>query len=444
MTLLPFVLLTDIEQKRAVRVLQALEHVRRRDLVDLVFDLGQKLSVRRHYFPEYSVLGHRQVRRNGRRLMPDNVRERVAPRWSRLPFLRERTHPHDPRGRRARHRRRRCGRRDHRRYERQAFRHCGHRADDTQRRTAALARPRRPHRPRGGRSSRGASPLRGRQACRGREALRAAQLARSAGRRVVQHLAERHRCRADAALRAAPEERGRAAQPRDRPLLGRRGRGGGRVEVRSLTRARHGVRRHRRATCSTRTSPATCRSSFPRRRCRPTSASLPRRRSWRCSSAAPGRARSPIASSTASRCSGSGSSGRPRRVYAAAARAAPKDPEARVAAAVGLFDKARPAQAFSRLGPLSRDVPEGSHRPLPPRPAPALVGPGEGGAAPARARADGRARLAARRHRGPVSGRASQGGYLDAPLALRYLEGFFDGGRVRPLRSQRFDERGQR
>ena len=46
------------------------------------------------------------------------------------------------------------------------------------------------------------------------------------------------------------------------------------------------------------------------------------------------------------------------RIYAAAAAAAPKDPEAQVAAAVGLFDKARPAQAFSRLGPLSRDFPK--------------------------------------------------------------------------------------
>jgi len=45
------------------------------------------------------------------------------------------------------------------------------------------------------------------------------------------------------------------------------------------------------------------------------------------------------------------------RVYAEAARKAPDDPEARVAAAVGLFDKARPVQAFSRLGPLSRTFP---------------------------------------------------------------------------------------
>jgi len=46
------------------------------------------------------------------------------------------------------------------------------------------------------------------------------------------------------------------------------------------------------------------------------------------------------------------------RVYSGAARAAPNDPEARVAAAVGLFDKAQPARAFSRLGPLTRTFPK--------------------------------------------------------------------------------------
>jgi len=40
------------------------------------------------------------------------------------------------------------------------------------------------------------------------------------------------------------------------------------------------------------------------------------------------------------------------RQFAAAAREAPKDPDARVAAAVGRFDKASPTLAFSRLGPL--------------------------------------------------------------------------------------------
>jgi tetratricopeptide (TPR) repeat protein len=46
-----------------------------------------------------------------------------------------------------------------------------------------------------------------------------------------------------------------------------------------------------------------------------------------------------------------------RGQYDAAARAAPRDPEAQVAAAVARFDKSRPAAAFSRLGPLTRRFP---------------------------------------------------------------------------------------
>ena len=52
--------------------------------------------------------------------------------------------------------------------------------------------------------------------------------------------------------------------------------------------------------------------------------------------------------------------GRPllaEREFAAAAALAPNDPDARVAAAVGLFDKARPSLAFSKLGPLVRTFP---------------------------------------------------------------------------------------
>jgi tetratricopeptide (TPR) repeat protein len=45
------------------------------------------------------------------------------------------------------------------------------------------------------------------------------------------------------------------------------------------------------------------------------------------------------------------------REFAAAARASPNDPEALTAAAVGLYDKDRPALAFSRLGPLVRRFP---------------------------------------------------------------------------------------
>ena len=47
-----------------------------------------------------------------------------------------------------------------------------------------------------------------------------------------------------------------------------------------------------------------------------------------------------------------------RRQYDAAAKLAPRDAEAQVAAAVGRFDKSRPAEAFSRLGPLTRRFPQ--------------------------------------------------------------------------------------
>lgn len=47
-----------------------------------------------------------------------------------------------------------------------------------------------------------------------------------------------------------------------------------------------------------------------------------------------------------------------QRVFAEAARLHPTNPEANVAAAVGLFDKGRPVKAFSRLGPLSRTFPK--------------------------------------------------------------------------------------
>ena len=45
------------------------------------------------------------------------------------------------------------------------------------------------------------------------------------------------------------------------------------------------------------------------------------------------------------------------REFAAAARLAPNDPDARVAAAVGLFDKANLSKAFSKLGPLVKVFP---------------------------------------------------------------------------------------
>jgi Flp pilus assembly protein TadD len=53
--------------------------------------------------------------------------------------------------------------------------------------------------------------------------------------------------------------------------------------------------------------------------------------------------------------------GRPvsaEREFVAAAGLAPDDPDARVAEAVGRFDKAEPARAFGALGPLTRVFPQ--------------------------------------------------------------------------------------
>jgi tetratricopeptide (TPR) repeat protein len=53
--------------------------------------------------------------------------------------------------------------------------------------------------------------------------------------------------------------------------------------------------------------------------------------------------------------------GRPlsaQRVFADAARLAPNDPDAQVAAAVGLFSKSDPARAFAHLGPLTARFPK--------------------------------------------------------------------------------------
>ena len=52
--------------------------------------------------------------------------------------------------------------------------------------------------------------------------------------------------------------------------------------------------------------------------------------------------------------------GRPisaERLFARAAKLAPDDPDAQVAAAVGLYDKDDPSRAFGRLGPLARRFP---------------------------------------------------------------------------------------
>jgi predicted Zn-dependent protease len=49
-----------------------------------------------------------------------------------------------------------------------------------------------------------------------------------------------------------------------------------------------------------------------------------------------------------------------RQAFDDAVRLAPNSPDTQVAAAVGRFDKSRPARAFSRLGPLSKRYPHAS------------------------------------------------------------------------------------
>ena len=127
---------------------------------------------------------------------------------------------------------------------------------------------------------------------------------------VVQQLAGRHRRSSHPALGAAPEERRRATQPRDRAVLGGGERRRGRLEVGRGPRAGYGLRGHGRqpAAPGLRTQSADLRPDRDGSRSR--FASSRHRPSWRCSSAGPARERPPTASSTASRCSDSASSAR--------------------------------------------------------------------------------------------------------------------------------------
>src|SRR5439155_880635 len=59
----------------------------------------------------------------------------------------------------------------------------------------------------------------------------------------------------------------------------------------------------------------------------------------------------------ATRTGRTGRSGSAEKRFEAAAATAPDDPQALVAAAVGRFTKARPADAFGRLGPLAKRFP---------------------------------------------------------------------------------------
>ena len=199
-----------------------------------------------------------------------------------------------------------------------------------------------------------------------------------------------------------------------------------------------------RATSSIPSSPATCRSSCRRRGCprRSERSSRPRSSQALGAPCRGGHDHRP-ALLRRRRCSGSAGSSRPSASSPKPPRRAPDDPEARVAAAVGLFDKAQPAKAFSRLGPLTEDVPAGRDRSVPPRADAPLVGPGEGGAPAAPPRSHRRAELAARRRRAALPRR------VDAPPASERLarercsEVFLTRSASDGYRHDWFDERGR-
>ena len=108
-------------------------------------------------------------------------------------------------------------------------------------------------------------------------------------------------------------------------------------------------------TCSIPTSREASRSSSPPCRFRTVSTASRPRRSSSCSGGARRRADGKLLYGVALQRLGRQLSA--VREFDAAAKGAPEDVEAQVAAAVGRFDKARPAEAFSRLGPLTRRFP---------------------------------------------------------------------------------------
>ena len=93
-----------------------------------------------------------------------------------------------------------------------------------------------------------------------------------------------------------------------------------------------------------------------------------------------------------------------RAAFERAAKLAPDDAEALVAAAVGAFDKEHPELAFGQLGPLTQDVPAGADRAIPSRRPLALDWSGRHGYSPAQARLADRARVTARSRGSPLSG----------------------------------------
>ena len=185
-----------------------------------------------------------------------------------------------------------------------------------------------------------------------------------------------------------------------------------------------------RTTCCTLSTRPACRASCPRSRRRLRSRCSRRRGSSPRSAraAAHGGAHAKILYGTALQ-----QLGRPvsaEREFAAAARLAPNDPDARTAAAVGLFDKANPSRAFGRLGPLVRVFPHAQTVRFHLGVMLLWVGAGRGRPEAADARRGGGAGIAAGQASGartwprfaalgPADGKMSRSAYGVRPVAMR-------------------------
>ena len=149
-------------------------------------------------------------------------------------------------------------------------------------------------------------------------------------------------------------------------------------------------------TSSTRSTRPGCRASCPRSSRRSGSAPCRgRSRSRRCAPTPPAAGRT-RRSSTAPRCSSSAGRSPPSGQFAAAARLAPERPRRPRRRGGRPLRQGESGARLRQARPAHARLPAGPDRPLPPRPAAALVGAGEGGAQAAPAGAAPGPALAAR------------------------------------------------
>ena len=279
----PLVPLADIDDERRVRAFEKARGLRDADLLDLLADLLEELTVGRHWYRKYSdrLRGHRRrVFRHTDGTKPmetPGYPEHRGP-WfpagaaSRAGYRRRDESPgtRQPRRRGSGHRgRRRHHRRDGAHAHRASRRARGGAA---QRRAAARARPRAAHRSGGARAPPGRRPLRAQPPSAGEADLRALPLGGGAGGSSALGLAGRLR-RASGARPGPSRERSGAARPRPRGVLA--GPDGRRAS------ARGGAPRPPSPTRRTRSAPTTSSiPSSPCPACRRSCRRSPRRPRW--------------------------------------------------------------------------------------------------------------------------------------------------------------------